>query len=88
MILTPSPFLVGPTARPLFHTCEGAVDEAFFDVDLPSVQQVHGQLMEHLVPDTGLAPRWKVTMTGLVGRIARRQVQPGSGLFDTPTVSR
>jgi hypothetical protein len=56
----------------------GAIDEAFRQVELSSIPQVFGQVLEDLVEHSFALPFLKASMHRLMRRIPRRKVRPRS----------
>jgi hypothetical protein len=60
----------------VFRRAEAGVDERFAQIEPAPVAQVLGQPLENVQQPAGALPVLKPTMTGLVGRVARRQIVP------------
>ena len=84
MILLPLPHLVFPTAGPLFGPYEGAVDEALGEVEPSSFVQVLRERVEHAVQRAVATPLLEAAMTGLIRRVARRQILPWRAGTENP----
>ena len=63
--------------RPLFRRGEGRVDEALTEIDFAAVAEVFREALQQAVEAPGSLPELKTAMTGLIRRIAPRQIVPG-----------
>src|SRR6476660_213273 len=84
MSFVPLPRLVFPTLDPLFRHHEGAVDEAFREINPSRFFQVPRQAFQDLSHHAGLDPAGKSSETGASGRKAVRQIRPGSAGTQDP----
>lgn len=62
--------------RPLFRRGEGRVDEGFTEIDFAAIAEILREALQQAVEPPGALPELKAAMTGLIGRIAPRQVMP------------
>jgi hypothetical protein len=69
---------------PLFSPHEGAVHEALRKIEPAALLEIFGQRAKDPVEHPFLAPSPKAAVTGLVGRIAFRQIAPGRACTQDP----
>lgn len=70
--------------RPFFRRREGRVDESLTEINLAAVAEVFGQALQQPIEPATALPLLKAAMTGLIGRVPRRQIAPGRARAQHP----
>jgi hypothetical protein len=70
--------------RPLFRRGEGRVDEGFTEIDFAAVAEILREALQQAVEPSGALPELKAAVTGLIRRIATRQVVPRGARAEHP----
>ena len=70
--------------RPFFRRGEGRVDEGLTEIDFAAIAEVFREALQEAGEATRSLPLLKAAMTGLIGRIATRQIVPGRARAQHP----
>jgi hypothetical protein len=62
--------------RPLFRRGEGGVDEGLTEIDFAAIAEIFREALQQPIEPAAALPLLKAAVTGLIGRIAPRQVVP------------
>jgi hypothetical protein len=62
--------------RPFFRRGEGRVDEGFTQIDLSAIAEIFREALEQPIEAPAALPELEASMTGLIWRIAPRQIMP------------
>lgn len=62
--------------RPLFRRREGRIDEGLTEIDFAAVAEIFREPLQEPIEPATVLPLLKAAVTGLIGRIAPRQVMP------------